>query len=482
MIAALLDHLWQSTLFVGAIVLIMPLFRRLSASLRFWLWFAASMKFLFPFALLVILGHYILSVLTPVVAVPVLMTLRPTVASIAAIATPLAAPALANIPAMDVAIVVWAAGIIAVTLHWLTRWLELHAALKDAVPIVMNVPVPVKSVPSFLEPGLVGIWRPVILLPAGLTVHLTSAEMDAVLLHELCHLRRRDNLLAALHMFVEGIFWFHPLVWWIGNRLCEERERACDESVVAGGARPLVYAEGMLKTCRFYIQSPLACASGVSGADLNLRLSVIIADQPVIYPHPAKVMLLALAGVGVLILPLAAGLLGSAPVTAMATKVATVLVAPNLATPVVAPISHSPKKTVLRHGRHRLATVTPATAPTQAEAPIVVRPPEIQINTVLDTHLPTIPAPAVTAPQSDDPIVCRRPKQLINSRFAGPEVCLHAEQWAKLHANGQDISPDGKSVIRSDYEKQRTLAGSSCPQHMNISASTGWQASSIACF
>lgn len=48
MIAALLDHLWQSTLFAGAIALCMPLFRRQSASLRFWLWFTASMKFLIP--------------------------------------------------------------------------------------------------------------------------------------------------------------------------------------------------------------------------------------------------------------------------------------------------------------------------------------------------------------------------------------------------------------------------------------------------
>jgi hypothetical protein len=57
-----------------------------------------------------------------------------------------------------------------------------------------------------------------------------AASMEAMLAHELCHVRRRDNLVAAMHMMVEAVFWFHPLVWWIGVRLMEERERACDEA------------------------------------------------------------------------------------------------------------------------------------------------------------------------------------------------------------------------------------------------------------
>ena len=54
----------------------------------------------------------------------------------------------------------------------------------------------------------------------------------AIVAHELCHVGRRDNLAAAVHMIVEAVFWFHPLVWWIGTRLVEERERACDEEVL----------------------------------------------------------------------------------------------------------------------------------------------------------------------------------------------------------------------------------------------------------
>ena len=68
--------------------------------------------------------------------------------------------------------------------------------------------------------------------------------MKAILVHERCHIRCHDNLVAAIHMLVEAIFWFHPLVWWIGARLVEERERACDEEVLRRGADPEAYAAG----------------------------------------------------------------------------------------------------------------------------------------------------------------------------------------------------------------------------------------------
>jgi bla regulator protein BlaR1 len=77
-----------------------------------------------------------------------------------------------------------------------------------------------------------GILRPVLLWPAGISERLVDAQLEAILAHEMSHVRRRDNLAAALHMLVEAVFWFHPLVWWIGARLVEERETACDHEVL----------------------------------------------------------------------------------------------------------------------------------------------------------------------------------------------------------------------------------------------------------
>src|ERR1700754_57843 len=100
------------------------------------------------------------------------------------------------------------------------------------------------SSPELVEPGVFGVFRSVLVLPAGIEESLTPEQLSAVLAHELCHARRRDNLLGAIHMAVETLFWFHPLVWWIGPRLVEERERACDEQVLLQGNRPEAYAEG----------------------------------------------------------------------------------------------------------------------------------------------------------------------------------------------------------------------------------------------
>jgi len=79
----------------------------------------------------------------------------------------------------------------------------------------------------------------------------------------MCHVRRRDNLATAMYMLVESLFWFYPLVRWIGKQLINERERACDEEVLELGNEPLVYAEGILSVCKSYLESPLQCASGL---------------------------------------------------------------------------------------------------------------------------------------------------------------------------------------------------------------------------
>ena len=463
MIAALLDHLWQSTLFAAGIAALMPLFRRQSAALRFALWFTASMKFLVPFAALVALGRALLGAAAPNVAAPLLSAIRPAAKSLHQ-AAPLMMPAPAHIPAAEVAGIVWAAGLIAIMLLCLSRWLELRSCLRAASTVASNAPVPVKTASSFLEPGLVGIWRPVILLPHGLSQQLTQGEMDAILAHELCHLRRRDNLLAAMHMLVEGLFWFHPLVWWIGSRLVEERERACDESVVGSGIRPLVYAEGILKICRFYVQSPLACASGVSGADLEMRLGAIMARSPVMALHPAKGALLGLGGALVLMLPLAAGMLP--PVREVTARVASVLSAPQMALPAM-PVPPLPKIAAPQHPRAVSPIITPA--PHQ----IALTRIDTDVGVILNAP-PSFPAEATAEIATDEePPVCRRPENLPGTHLPGPTVCLPQSAWGKWKKEGLALAPDGRTLV-GNYEKRRSIDAPGCPTPNLVgSATTG---------
>jgi uncharacterized protein (TIGR03435 family) len=149
--------------------------------------------------------------------------------------------------------------------------------------------------------------RPVLLLPHGIAERLTPSQLNAVLAHEICHVRHRDNLLAFLHMIVETMFWFHPLVWWIGARLLEERERACDEDVISRGNQPDVYAEAILNVCKACVESPLACVSGVTGANLKRRIEAIMTNRAGEKLDRGRKVLLAAAGALVLAVPLGIG-------------------------------------------------------------------------------------------------------------------------------------------------------------------------------
>jgi beta-lactamase regulating signal transducer with metallopeptidase domain len=312
MIAATLDHIWQSSLFAGCMGLLTLTLRDNSASIRYWLWFAASVKFLVPLSVLIAAsGHPILplpeTVSGPLVVDAVLQLSQPFSA---------ASPARAMTPETVLNVntilpTIWAAGFAAVMTMWLVRWSRINAAIRSAKPLspTSPIPVPVKTSSSVMEPGLVGLWRPSILLPAGIETRLSKREMDTIFAHELCHMRRFDNLTAAIHMLVEASFWFYPLVWWLGARLIAEREHACDESVLASGRDPQTYAEGILKVCRFYLQSKLACASGVSGADLKKRVEAIMTHRPATRLSLARKSLLATSAAVAIALPVCAGLM-----------------------------------------------------------------------------------------------------------------------------------------------------------------------------
>jgi beta-lactamase regulating signal transducer with metallopeptidase domain len=312
MITTLLDHLWQSTLVAGAAGLLAVLLRRNEASVRYGVWFAASLKFLVPFSLVIALGRWLAPTVPAVqhsfiAGAAVERLTEPFAAFAGAPAVPIhaaVAPSLASI-----AVVVWGAGALAVVAFWLSRWLRIRRVLHGARDLSIAAPIPVKSAPAAIEPGLIGIFRPVLLLPEGLSERLSSEELEAVVAHELCHLRRRDNLTAAIHMIVEALFWFFPLTWWLGARLIDERERACDEAVLSGGSEAEAYAEGILKVCKFYLHSPVACVAGISGADLRRRVEDIMSGCKTDRLGGFKSALLAVAVGAAFVVPATFGLL-----------------------------------------------------------------------------------------------------------------------------------------------------------------------------
>lgn len=172
--------------------------------------------------------------------------------------------------------------------------------------------------PGLREPGVIGFLRPVILLPQGIDERLSPEQLRAVLVHELCHARRRDNLTALFHMAVEIAFWFYPLVWWLGARIIAERERACDEEVLREGNQPRAYAEGIVIVCKHYLQSSLTCAASFGSGSLKHRVEAIMKSRPVIAMTPSKKALLATTAFAAVVLPMAWGILHSSVARAQA--------------------------------------------------------------------------------------------------------------------------------------------------------------------
>ena len=282
MISDLANHLWQSTLFACAIGLVTLLLRGNRAAIRHGLWLAASVKFLLPFSLLIGLGNQVDRWKAAAVAQPRLEAvekIKEPVAILAAPARLLPHRASSRYPAVLFSL--WLGGFAANVWAWRRRWRQVRAAWRAASPLSLDLPIPALSVHARLEPGVFGIFRPFLLLPDGLSEHLTPPQFEAIVAHELCHVRRRDNLTSAIHMVVEALFWFDPVVWWIRSRLIDERERACDEAVLRMGSDPQEYAEGIVTVCEFFLSSPLACASGVTGSDLKRRVETIMLNRVV---------------------------------------------------------------------------------------------------------------------------------------------------------------------------------------------------------
>jgi uncharacterized protein (TIGR03435 family) len=292
----IVNHLWQSSWFAVAVGTMTLFFRKSQARIRFGLWLAVSIKFLIPFSLLVALGNLLSGPRTLTAAPPAIYTVIEQAGQPFIDASSAARPFTHSSHSLAILLfVLWGLGFAAVAGIWLVRWLRIASITRKAQPLLdgrevdllrelesasgVRQSVPVLQSRSSMEPGIFGIIHPVLLWPAGISAQLSDPQMKSILAHELWHVRRRDNLTAAVHMLVEAIFWFHPAVWWVGCQLIDERERACDEQVLRTGNQPDVYAESILCACKFCVEAPISCVSGVAGSDLKRRIVRIMDGQ-----------------------------------------------------------------------------------------------------------------------------------------------------------------------------------------------------------
>src|ERR1700730_615672 len=128
-----------------------------------------------------------------------------------------------------------------------------------------------------IDPAFWRVWRPVVVMPESIANQLNDEELEAIMLHELVHIQRRDNLIANLQLALCALLWFHPLVWFIGRKLFDEREQACDERGMEGCGGPEAYASSILKVVRFCFGWRVAGVTGAAGgSNLKRRIENIM--------------------------------------------------------------------------------------------------------------------------------------------------------------------------------------------------------------
>lgn len=130
-------------------------------------------------------------------------------------------------------------------------------------------------------PIVIGIMRPMILLPATLVSGLSSDQLQALVTHELSHIRRYDLLVNLLQRIVEALLFFHPAVWFVSRRISIERENVADDAVVAAGWLPVRYADALVRMAELSstmrspslaIQVAALAATGKSSSEFKRRV------------------------------------------------------------------------------------------------------------------------------------------------------------------------------------------------------------------
>ncbi len=213
-------------------------------------------------------------------------------------------------------VVAWFAGVAALSLRVAGGWYLAQSLRRRAVTplpprlrarfetlrVQLGISRPVQFLQSALvaAPAVVGWLRPVVLIPASAVIGLTPAQLEAVIVHELAHIRRFDALANLLQMAVETALFYHPAVWWISRRIRVEREHCCDDVAVTTSGDALGYAKALasLEEWRGLPALLPAAAMAASGGVLKHRISRLLG----LNIRGGNVSVMGVAGVGIICL------------------------------------------------------------------------------------------------------------------------------------------------------------------------------------
>ena len=326
-LAFLLGATLKASLVVAAAGLAALVLRRAPAAVRHGVWAAALLSLLLLPALSLLLPAY----RPPAAVVERLAELRPRAAAgpVAEAARPGGArriddPAIlggddgatSSSPPVDpetVAVAVWLAGFLLVMGRVLRSRLAARGLVARARPVsgwTAALPAGVRLLESgeVAAPAVAGIFRPAVLLPPG-AADWPEEQRRAVLAHELAHVERRDVLTDLLAQAACALHWFNPLAWVAARRLAAERERACDDRVLAAGVEPLGYATVLLAAARASLAARTAAAGTLAMArpsELESRFTALLDPRRRRGPLSRRARAALACCAALLLLPLAA--------------------------------------------------------------------------------------------------------------------------------------------------------------------------------
>jgi uncharacterized protein (TIGR03435 family) len=148
----------------------------------------------------------------------------------------------------------------------LGRWMGLSRPVRLLVSALVQVPT------------VVGWLRPVVLVPVGALGGLPAEHLEALLLHELAHIRRHDYLINIVQSAAEALLFYHPAVWWVSWHIRTERELCCDDVVVSVSGDALTYARALAQL-ESHRPAHLNAVVAANGGSLSNRIARLL-DQP----------------------------------------------------------------------------------------------------------------------------------------------------------------------------------------------------------
>lgn len=136
------------------------------------------------------------------------------------------------------------------------------------------------------SPLTIGFWKPLILIPIASINQLTTQQLEAIILHELAHIKRNDFIINVIISCIETILFFNPFAYWLGKKIRIEREHACDDWVLQFQYNPIIYAEALLNIAKNLHSVPAFALHAVDNNELLGRIRRMIAQQEAKHQQP----------------------------------------------------------------------------------------------------------------------------------------------------------------------------------------------------